>query len=160
MDGPPVYIQKHFSEDEVSKRKLKMAVPIFHAYGHQVSCQVKGFCFYFHKLYNNYFAQVTYRPRRVPGFGLVDGGAIERLWAYLRPFVKITREMTPSHRENLLAAALMHFAIKKEKQLGEFSLRIITMSWYVPGTLDELVIILIFPVSVIISGVRYRAKLI
>jgi hypothetical protein len=36
----------------------------------------------------------------------------------MRPFCKITKEMTPAHRINLLTVALKHYAVKKEKDLG------------------------------------------
>jgi hypothetical protein len=61
---------------------------------------------------------MKYSPRRSVDFALVDGEGVERMWAHMRPFSKITKEMTPAHRVNLLTAALTHYAMKKERELG------------------------------------------
>ncbi|XP_035699509.1 uncharacterized protein LOC118432096 isoform X2 [Branchiostoma floridae] len=74
---------------------VKFAIPIFHCYGHKASCQV------------------LYSPRRLEGFGLTDGECVERLWSFLRRFSSITKEMTPSHRTDLLTDALLHYARRK-----------------------------------------------
>ncbi|XP_033108953.1 uncharacterized protein LOC117110364, partial [Anneissia japonica] len=81
--------------------KMQMKIPIFHCYGHQASCQVE------------------FNPRRTTGFGLTDGEGIERLWSYLRCFARITKEMTPSHRVDLLTDALLHYAKRKERNIGK-----------------------------------------
>ena len=65
------------------------------------------------------FLKIRYSPRRVPGFGLCDGEAIERLWAYLRKFSTITKEMTPVHRDSLLSDGLSHFRSSKIESLGK-----------------------------------------
>lgn len=57
------------------------------------------------------------------GFGLTDGEATERLWSYLRPFAKITKEMTATGRQELLDNALEHFTAKKNESLGMSELR-------------------------------------
>ena len=57
-------------------------------------------------------------PRRMNEFGLVDGEQMERLWSYLRPFAKITKEQTPGHRKELLTMALLNFTQKKIDCLG------------------------------------------
>jgi hypothetical protein len=44
---------------------------------------------------------------------------MERLWAYLRPLSAITKEMTQSHRVDLLSDALRHYKCRKMRQLGE-----------------------------------------
>ncbi|XP_046843139.1 uncharacterized protein LOC124437176 [Xenia sp. Carnegie-2017] len=54
--------------------------------------------------------QVKLSPRRLDGFGLTDGEAIERLWAYLRGFSAITKEMSASRRVDLLTDALLHLS--------------------------------------------------
>ncbi|XP_033101211.1 uncharacterized protein LOC117104472 [Anneissia japonica] len=64
---------------------------------------------------------VEFNPRRTTGFGLTDGEGIERLWSYLRCFAKITKEMTPSHRVDLLTDALLHYAKRKERNIGKHS---------------------------------------
>ncbi|KAJ8332550.1 hypothetical protein SKAU_G00423390 [Synaphobranchus kaupii] len=50
------------------------------------------------------------------GTGLADGEQSERLWSYLRKFGKITKEMTPSHRSDLLTDALLHYSKKVERK--------------------------------------------
>lgn len=77
-----------------------VAVPIFHAYAHQASCQHK------------------YSPRNIEGFGLTDGENIERLWSYLGRFAKMTKEMSSGNRIDLLNDALLHYCMQKEKKLG------------------------------------------
>ena len=57
-------------------------------------------------------------PRRLPGFGLQDGEQLERLWSYLRGFAPITKEMTLSHRREMLTMAIHHFAKKKMSSIG------------------------------------------
>lgn len=65
------YWKKHHPEDT---RIAAWAIPIFHAYGHNLACQLK------------------YLPRRIEGFGMTDGEAVERMWAQLRGLVTIVRE--------------------------------------------------------------------
>ncbi|XP_061592259.1 uncharacterized protein LOC133457248 isoform X2 [Cololabis saira] len=74
-----------------------IAVPAFHAYGHGVACQISHAC------------------RNVEGAGLCDGEQLERLWSFLRRFGKVTKEMTPSHRIDLLTDALLHYSEKIRK---------------------------------------------
>lgn len=64
------------------------------------------------------YVQVKYSPRRIPGAGLVDGEACERLWSYLRPFGPMTKEMTPGNRRDLLTHALAHYAERQTFKLG------------------------------------------
>ncbi|XP_028417790.1 uncharacterized protein LOC114542444 isoform X2 [Dendronephthya gigantea] len=71
---------------------ITLAVPAFHIYGHKGSCQLQ------------------YSPRRVDGFGLTDGEQLERLWSYLRRFGKMTKEMRPSHRIDVLSDAILHYS--------------------------------------------------
>ena len=64
--------------------------------------------------------QVLYNPRRLNGYGLLDGELVERLWSYMRPFPKITKEMTLSHRQDLLADAFAHFSRGKSHNIGKY----------------------------------------
>jgi Kyakuja-Dileera-Zisupton transposase len=66
-----------------------------------------------------FFFQVKYGVTRANLFGLCDGEGMERLWSYLRPFSRITKEMTPSHRIDLLTDALLHYAQRKKNTIGE-----------------------------------------
>ncbi|XP_078681339.1 uncharacterized protein LOC144916179 [Branchiostoma floridae x Branchiostoma belcheri] len=80
-------------------KEIELAIPIFHCYGHKPSCQV------------------LYSPRRKEGFGLSDGEVVERLWSYLRKFKPISKEMTPSHRSDLLTDALLHYSRRKAEDM-------------------------------------------
>jgi len=81
---------------------FKFGIPVFHSYGHRGDCQVKN------------------SIRRLDSFGLMDGELMERLWSYLRSFSKITKEMTPAHRTDLLSDALLHFGSKKMGNIGKY----------------------------------------
>ncbi|XP_066281363.1 uncharacterized protein [Branchiostoma lanceolatum] len=75
--------------------RLNLAVDVFHSYGHQSLCQVK------------------YSTRRLSGYGLTDGEGTERLWSALRPFSRMTKEMSPDHRVDKLTDALRHYSRRK-----------------------------------------------
>lgn len=81
--------------------KVSLAIPAFHCYGHKVSCQV------------------NYSGRRLQRFEMSDGEVMERLWSYLRPTGKITKEMTPAHRVDTLTDFLIHYARKSISALGK-----------------------------------------
>ena len=53
------------------------------------------------------------------GIGLSDGETMERLWSYLRRFSRMTKEMRPSHRVDVLTSALLFYGLKTKKKLGE-----------------------------------------
>ena len=57
-------------------------------------------------------------PLRCPGIGLSDGEVLERLWSFLRRFRKITKEMRPSHRVDVITHALLHYGYKTKQKLG------------------------------------------
>ncbi|XP_019643793.1 PREDICTED: uncharacterized protein LOC109484877 [Branchiostoma belcheri] len=88
---------KNKQEDLLAQ--LELAVPAFHIHGHKTRCQI------------------LYSPRRMEGFGLTDGEGMERLWSYLRPFFRVTKEMTPSHRLDLLTDATLHYARRKSTDI-------------------------------------------
>ena len=67
--------------------------------------------------------QIRYSPRRLSGFGLTDGEVLERLWSFLRRFGRMTKEMRPNHRIDVLSDALLFYARKKADNLGRFHLR-------------------------------------
>ena len=54
---------------------------------------------------------------RCEGVGMSDGEVMERLWSYLRCFSKMTKEMRPAHRIDVLTHALVYYGIKKKKNL-------------------------------------------
>lgn len=79
-----------------------LAVPIFHCYGHNASCQLQ------------------YSPRRVDGIGLTDGEGLERLWSYLRDFARITKEMGSAKRIDALTDALIYYGERIVQRSGKW----------------------------------------
>ena len=63
------------------------------------------------------FLQILFGPRKCTGIGLSDGETMERLWSYLRRFSKMTKEMRPSHRIDVLTSALVHYGIRTKEKL-------------------------------------------
>ena len=63
--------------------------------------------------------QFTYSPRVLTNCGLTDGEGTERLWSYLRRLARITKEMRPSHRIDVLTSALLHYSAKVCQNLGQ-----------------------------------------
>nr|XP_055072675.1 uncharacterized protein LOC129452673 isoform X3 [Misgurnus anguillicaudatus] len=61
--------------------------------------------------------QIKYSTRWLDGFGLTDGEGMERLWSFLQRFARVTKEMTPSHRLDLLTDALLHYGRRKSTDL-------------------------------------------
>ena len=64
--------------------------------------------------------QVLYSPRRTEGLGLTDGESLERLWSYLGKFSKITKEMTPENRVDILVEGLMHYGKKIQSKFRKY----------------------------------------
>ena len=77
-----------------------IAVPIFHAYAHEASCQSR------------------YSPRNLKGLGLTDGENVERLCSFLGRFSAMTKEMCANNRVDVLTDALNHYCAVKESKLG------------------------------------------
>eukprot|EP00795_Rhopilema_esculentum_P002632 gene2632-828_t len=98
-------LAKHLKKNklDVKFQSCTFATPDWHAYGHVASCQIQ------------------FAVRFLSDFGITDGEGVERLWSYLRQFTAITKEMTPSHRIDLLTDGLIHFAQRKNASL-EYSL--------------------------------------
>ena len=74
------------------------------------------------KIHNYYHVcpmKILFGPRRCEGIGLSDGETMERLWSYLRRFSRMTKEMRPSHRIDVLSGALIYYGIKTKKKLGK-----------------------------------------
>ena len=110
--------------------KVHLSIPAFHAYGHNAACQVcpylfcllQGFVLFVDIMtWDFYRAQLRMSPMRCPGLGLSDGEVLERLWSYLRRFGRMTKEMRPSHRIDILSHALLHYGHKTKEKLGEHS---------------------------------------
>ena len=59
--------------------------------------------------------QVSLSPLCCARLGLSDGEVMERLWSYLRRFSRMTKEMRPSHRTDVLCHALNDYGMKTKK---------------------------------------------
>lgn len=98
-----------------------LAIPVFHSYGHKVDCQV--ICMHVRNIIPDQclsiVVQLKYSPRNKGGFGLTDGEVVERLWAYLRRFCKMTKEMRPSHCVDVLTAGLLHYSRRSAQRLSK-----------------------------------------
>ena len=44
---------------------------------------------------------------------------MERLWSYLRRFSRMTKEMRPAHRADILTHALLYYGLKTKQKLGD-----------------------------------------
>lgn len=62
--------------------------------------------------------QVVFSPLHCDGVGLSDGEVMERLWSYLRRFSRMTKEMRPAHRTDVLCHALIYYGYKTKQKLG------------------------------------------
>lgn len=51
--------------------------------------------------------QLLFGPMKCRGIGLSDGEVMEHLWSYLTRFNRMTKEMRPAHRTEILAHALI-----------------------------------------------------
>ena len=69
-------------------------------------------------LCTNVILKVEYSPLRTVGIGLSDGEVMERLWSYLRRFGKMTKEMRPSHRIDVLTHALLYYSAQKIEKIS------------------------------------------
>ena len=70
--------------------------------------------------------QILFGPRRCEGIGLSDGETMERLWSYLRRFSRMTKEMRPSHRIDVLSSALVYYGMQTKEKLGVSSCRVLS----------------------------------
>ena len=59
-------------------------------------------------------------PRYQTGFGLTDGEIMEQLWSFLRRFSKMTKEMQPSHRIDVLTDALLYYSKRSAKNISMY----------------------------------------
>ena len=60
--------------------------------------------------------QVLLGPRRCEGVGLTDGEMMERLWSFMRRFSRMTKEVRPLHRTDVLCSALVYYGMQKKKK--------------------------------------------
>ena len=58
---------------------------------------------------------MLYSPQRC---GLSDGEVMECLWSYLWRFSRMTKEMRPAHRLDVLSHALLYYGIMRKQSLG------------------------------------------
>ena len=61
--------------------------------------------------------QVEFSPLHVDGIGLSDGEVMERIWSYLRRFSRMTKEIRPSHRREILCHAMQYYSIQRIEKL-------------------------------------------
>ena len=113
------YFFKLSGRDDLLKQ-IHLCLPSFHSYGHKASCQVHSQLKIFHLIIGSYIPQIQFGPMRCEGVGMSDGDVMERLWSYLRCFSKMTKEMRPAHRIDVLTHALVYYGIKKKKKLGKY----------------------------------------
>ncbi|KAF9233660.1 hypothetical protein BU15DRAFT_90255 [Melanogaster broomeanus] len=85
-------------EDTILSR-LKFAISVFHAYGHQWPCQI------------------IYHPRKCVGFGLSDDEGCERLWSSLKFLIPIL-QVSGHHQHLFILDNQIHYL--NEKSLVEF----------------------------------------
>lgn len=64
--------------------------------------------------------KVVYSPLHTDGIGLSDGEVMERMWSFLRGFNKMTKEMRPSHRIDVLTHALWYYGFLTKNKLRKF----------------------------------------
>ncbi|KAI9251945.1 hypothetical protein BDA99DRAFT_608054 [Phascolomyces articulosus] len=81
----------HATFDKLNENDTKFSVSVFHAFSHNIQCQIR------------------YNPRYMEGLGLSDGEEMERLWSCLSKFVTQTRQMTAKNRMLTLCHAIEHF---------------------------------------------------
>ena len=119
---------------------VRFSVPSFHAYGHKPACyniDLLSICL---TIYNIvvflciYFMQIVFSPLCCDGLGLSDGEVMERMWSYLRCFSRMTKEMCPAHRVDVLSHALLYYGFKQSKNLVRKSsfMSVIKFVVYVP----------------------------
>ncbi|XP_071843471.1 uncharacterized protein [Apostichopus japonicus] len=82
-------------------------------------------CLYFMHMDINFIASTRWKK----AFGRTDGECMERLWSFLRKFSHITKEMTQSHRIDLLSNALLHYSACKLANLITVTMNTIK-SWH------------------------------
>ncbi len=61
--------------------------------------------------------QIQYSPIQNEDIGLTDGEVMERLWSFLRRFSRMTKEMRPAHRIDVLSHALTYYSKQKTDRL-------------------------------------------
>ena len=101
---------------------VQLAIPIFHVYGHQAKCHVSNHVIKFvNGLVNrthSLLIKSKYSPRLKEGFALTDGEVMERLWSRLRRYSRMTKEMRPAHRIDVLTDVFLHVGREANLKLG------------------------------------------
>ena len=62
--------------------------------------------------------QTGFNLQRIRGFRMHDGEGIERGWAELRPLSLITKNMSSSHRTDILSEKFCHMGEKMRDKAG------------------------------------------
>jgi len=78
--------------------------------------------------------QSVFSPLRCDGLGLSDGEVMECMWSYLRHFSRMTKEMRPAHRVDVLSLPFSTMASRQSKNLVRKSsfMSVIKFVVYVP----------------------------
>ena len=75
---------------------------------------------------------MLYSPLRSNGVGLSDGEVMERLWSFLRRFSRMTKEMRPGHRVDVLTSALIYYT-KEKLGISYYNNELHACMWCVHG---------------------------
>ncbi|KAL9939650.1 hypothetical protein V8E36_001467 [Tilletia maclaganii] len=86
-------------ENMQADTKISWSVPVFHVYGHTVSCKTK------------------YSPRNLVGFGFTDGEGMERVWSGLHNLIGTQRNMSEGERRFSLEERLDYLAAARRLDL-------------------------------------------
>jgi len=82
--------------------RIFFGISVFHAYGHQWPCQI------------------TYHPRKCPGFGLSDGESCERFWSSVKLLIPSLRVSGYYNRIYTLDTQVKHLDYKSLLDLGNW----------------------------------------
>ena len=82
--------------------RIVFGISVFHAYGHQWPCQI------------------TYHPRKCPGFGLSDGESAERFWSSIKLLIPSLRVSGYYNRIYTLDTQVKHLDHKSLLELGNW----------------------------------------
>ncbi|KAI8326781.1 hypothetical protein EDC96DRAFT_590540 [Choanephora cucurbitarum] len=92
-------VKKNLEFPYLKENDTWYAVTAFHAYAHNMACQVR------------------YNPKYISNFGYTDGEDCERFWSYLNCFVSMTRSMSSSNRLLVTSDSVSHFTFEKMLEL-------------------------------------------
>ena len=92
-----------------------LAVPVFHSYGHNTDCMPSNFYVIMY-IYSCLLVHAF-----VKDFEWLMVRDVKDYWAFLRRFAKTTKEMTPSHRLDVLTDGIIYYCQLSADQLGKWN---------------------------------------